>query len=118
VLEAAGDAPRRRFERLPLLPREGALEEPYAEALFATPIGELHPAVVRTRYGFHVILVTEEVPEEVTPFEEAAPEIREALVLEGRAELLSRILREAANERGVEMEESAIAQIAALELDT
>jgi parvulin-like peptidyl-prolyl isomerase len=103
---------------LPPFPRRGALEEPYAEALFATPVGELHPSVVRTSYGFHVILVTEEVPEEVTTFEEAAPEIREALVLEGRAELLSRILREAADERGVEMEESAIARIAALELGT
>ncbi len=118
VLATEAEAgPGRRLEELPPFPRQGALEEPYARALFETPPGELYPAAVRTRYGFHVILVTEEIPGETTTFEEAMPEIRDALVVEGRAALLSRLLRELGAERPVQLEEPALQRIDRLELD-
>lgn len=63
-------------ESLPALPRRGAVEEPYAEAMFRLGEPGLVPGVVRTSYGWHVIWVTEATEASTTSFEEAEAEIR------------------------------------------
>jgi peptidyl-prolyl cis-trans isomerase D len=107
-----------RVETLPPLPRQGALEDPFAAALFATDAGALHPAIVRTRYGFHVIEVTEVSSQPAVSLAEAEPEIREALALEGRAQLLSDLLTELSGRSALEVDEAAFGRAAALRFDS
>jgi len=105
-----------RVENLDPYPRGGVLEEAYAQALFATAPGEVHPVTVRTSFGLHVILVQSIVQPTDVSYEEALPEMREALVLEGRAALLSQLLEEAARERSIEVSDPAFARAVSLEV--
>ena len=70
----------------------GQMVGPFAEAAFAADKGTI-TAPVQTRFGWHVILVEDK--RDQVPLEEAAPQIREALVNEALAERLQ-ALRERA----------------------
>jgi parvulin-like peptidyl-prolyl isomerase len=123
VIEAAArrDVPeplRLRREELLAFPREGALEAPYAEALFVTNPQTLHPETVRTSYGVHVIFVRDVHPAVDVSLEEATPAIRRELVIEGRQTLLEERLRRARSERAVEVNEPAAVRVEGLEIDS
>jgi peptidyl-prolyl cis-trans isomerase D len=60
----------------------GDMVGPFDAAAFETPVGEVAP-VVETDFGFHVIQVTDERLEGVTPLEDVAEEIRRNLQLRG-----------------------------------
>ena len=70
----------------------GQMVGPFSEAAFATDKGAI-TAPVQTRFGWHVILVEDK--RDQIPLEEAAPQIREALVQEALGERLQ-ALRERA----------------------
>lgn len=106
------------LEQLPAIADVGTLEAPYAEALFATPSGSVHPTTVRTSYGVHVVLVQTIEPPVHVSLDDVEAEIRDTLVLEGRAERLSEILERAAATRAVEVSDPAFARAAALEIDS
>lgn len=52
--------------------------EPFAEAAFSTPVGELSP-VVETPFGFHIIQVEDRRDAGVTPLADLSDEIRRSL---------------------------------------
>ncbi len=61
-----------------------------AAAVFDTSRTGLLPAPVRTRYGFHIVLVDQRVPGQVVPFEA----VRERVAAELRGRVLERALRQ------------------------
>lgn len=59
--------------------RQGWTEEPFAKASFdLVQPGQISP-VVRTSYGYHVIRLASDIPEENVSLEEATPTIRQSL---------------------------------------
>jgi len=63
---------------LGVFPRHGAMVEPFAEAAFELPVGGVSD-VVETKFGWHVIHVTERLPAYQLEFDIVADAIRETL---------------------------------------
>jgi len=59
----------------------GAMVPPFEKSVFETPIGELAP-LTETRFGFHVIEVTDERAAGARPYEEVAPQLRNMLEMQ------------------------------------
>lgn len=85
-------------EPLPPARRTGDLVEPFSAALFGPSAPGLIAEAVETRFGWHVILLTEIVPPWEIPEGEAESLVRRQLVVEARAaaliELEDRLLAE------------------------
>lgn len=74
--------------------RDGELAEEYAAALFSLPAPGAVPDLVHTRFGWHVIVLTEVVPPWSIPAEEAERVVRRQLAVEARAAALDALARE------------------------
>jgi len=61
--------------------RHGVMVEPFANAAFATEVGTVSDPV-KTKFGYHLIYVTEHTPKKDVSFQEVKDEVREKL--EGR----------------------------------
>jgi peptidyl-prolyl cis-trans isomerase C len=72
---ALSDCPSREARGDLGLVEAGSTVAEFEAALRATPRGALHPAVVETRFGFHVIRVLEHEPGRQQPFEAVQPRI-------------------------------------------
>jgi len=57
---------------------KGQMVKPFEEAAFSLTPGSMSD-VVKTKFGYHVIKVTEKTPESVTPFEDVKDKIKEQL---------------------------------------
>ncbi len=78
---------------LGFFPREGAMVEPFAAAAFALKTGEITD-IVETRFGYHIIKVTEKKAAVVVPLERASETIREQLKAEKIGNLKQRHVAE------------------------
>ena len=67
-------------------PRNGAMVEPFAAAAFALKTGEISD-IVETRFGYHIIKVTDRTEAVVIPLEQASETIREQLKAEKMGDL-------------------------------
>jgi len=69
---------RKKGGDLGFFPREGVMVEPFAAAAFALKTGEITD-IVETRFGYHIIKVTDKKAAVVVPLERASETIREQL---------------------------------------
>jgi peptidyl-prolyl cis-trans isomerase C len=93
----------RRYSQCPSAPqggdlgfifRKGMLDEPFAKAAFALKVGELS-TVVETDSGVHLIRVTGRKPGVPSTFEACVEDVREAFTDDFRAELVTRLRKQA-----------------------
>jgi len=68
--------------------QRGQMVPPFEEAAFSQEVGVMGP-VVKTRFGYHVILVTDKTKVGVRPLDEVTEEIRQHLTMQQREKLLS-----------------------------
>lgn len=85
---------RATFEELPLVARDGTLVPEYVAATFAAPEPGVLPEPVRTRFGWHAILLREIAPAWQAPRDEVEAVVREELAIEERAARLEALVRE------------------------
>lgn len=84
-------------ERIPPTDREGkviALVRPYLDALFSVAGLGVVAAPVRSEFGWHAVRVTEIVPHESTPFEQAAETLRAEMLLVRRKERVQKLVEQ------------------------
>ena len=97
----------------PISPRAG-IEQPYKDALFAArttgPLEEL----VETSYGWHVIVLTEILPEERRTLAEVEDEIRERLSQKKRFENLAAIIERGEQAGLVAYDDEGVASLLAM----
>jgi len=68
-----------KAEDLPAITKKARLKKSYKDAIFGAKSEGPLKNVVKTTYGWHAIVVTEIVPEEIRTFEEVETELRERL---------------------------------------
>ncbi len=78
---------------LGFFPRQGAVVEPFAAAAFALKTGEISE-IVETRFGYHIIKVTDKKAAVVVPLERASETTREELKAEKIGDLKQRHVAE------------------------
>jgi peptidyl-prolyl cis-trans isomerase C len=69
----------------------GQMVPPFEQAAFSQEVGKIGP-VVKTRFGYHVILVTGKQPAGVQPLEDVREDIRGHLAMQRREKLLDAYL--------------------------
>lgn len=80
-------------EELPPISRKAPLETPYKDALFAARTTGPLDQLVKTKYGWHVIVLTEVLPAEARSLEDVEGEIRLRLSQKKRFENLLSVVR-------------------------
>jgi len=83
-----------KAEKLLPYDRNAQLAPEYREALFSLEAQGVVREPVQTNFGWHVIRVTEILPEEHTPYEEAAPALREEISLKKQADAVKHLLED------------------------
>jgi peptidyl-prolyl cis-trans isomerase C len=71
---------------------KGMLDPQFEQAAFGLVVGSLS-GIVETRYGYHLILVEEKKPAGIEPFEQARSNIREFLMSQHQAEVVTAVQR-------------------------
>lgn len=95
-------------EDLPAITREAGFEEPYKEALFAAQSTGVLQNPVETKYGWHVIVLTEIVPGEVRELEDVEDDIRERLSQKMRFRKVAATVAELEDQGLVEYDDEGI----------
>ncbi len=101
-------------ERIPAVDRDAAFVKPYLDALFSLPAPGTVPTPVRTRFGWHAIVVREIIPSAQIPFDEASGELRPELELKAREARTEELLNGLRRDAPVRVEADAVQRIAAL----
>lgn len=83
-----------KAEAVPSSPPDGRLVREYLSALFSLSAPGVVGEVVRTRFGFHAIRVTEITPRFDAPYDEAAAVLRDEITNEKRAAAVEALLTE------------------------
>jgi hypothetical protein len=101
-------------ERIPAVDREAPFVGEYLDALFGVASPSVVAEPVRTRYGWHAIVVTEILPASDKSLEEAEPVLRaELLVTKGKAHV-DAFLRRLARDVPVQVRPDATKHVAGL----
>ncbi len=95
-------------EELPLFAADAALEEPFRVAAFGMDEPGVVPAVVRTSYGWHAIVVRVVLPEFRPSFESRRGWLGDELLATRRFARLRALVERLEEERGVMRQESTI----------
>lgn len=85
----------------------GRLIENLEQAVFSTPKGSVHPEVVKTTFGYHVVLVTDYRGSDDIKFTEVREKVLEDLEHHLRAELIKKYRDQA----GVTVDENALKNV-------
>jgi hypothetical protein len=100
-----------KAEDLPELTRQSSIEKPYKDALFgARAEGPLND-VVKTSYGWHAIVVSEILPEEIRTLADVEAESRERLSQRNRFAKVVEIVQGLESEGLVVYEEAAVGRL-------
>jgi len=83
---------------LNFFPRQGAMVEPFAAAAFKLQKDEICPEVVETKFGYHIIKVTDRTPAKTIQFEEAKDQILANLEGRKKQELTKKFIDNIRNE--------------------
>ena len=103
-----------KTEDLPAITRKARIEKTYKDALFSAKSEGVIEEVVKTSYGWHVIVLTEITPGERKTVKDLDSEIRERLSQKKRFERLVQVV-ESLEARGlVDYEEAAIERLLAM----
>ncbi len=95
-------------EELPPIPRNGGLEKPYEDALFAAKSQGPLSKLVETSYGWHVVSLTQIIPAETRTLEDVESEIRQRLSQRKRFEKVAATLRSLEAERLVRYDDQGV----------
>ena len=95
-------------EELPAIPRNGGLEKPYEDVLFAAKAKGPLKKLVETRYGWHVVSLTQIIPAETRTLEDVESEIRQRLSQKKRFEKVAATLRSLEAERLVRYDDQGV----------
>jgi hypothetical protein len=95
-------------EELPPITREAGFEEPFKDALFAAKATGPLESAVETKYGWHVIVLTDIVPGEVRELEDVEDDIRERLSQKMRFRRVAATVAELEGEGLVEYDEDGV----------
>lgn len=71
----------------------GRMLPPFEAAAFATPPGSIHPQVVHTSFGYHIIKVSDSRGADLPSFTEVQPAVEEALLAEEEAAIRADALK-------------------------
>lgn len=104
-------------EELPLVARDGSLERPFEDVLFAGAEPGVRAELARTSYGWHVVIVREIVPGTRRTFDDASAELREELTNRRRFEALTELLGRLHEDRGVELRPGGVEAAQRVEVD-
>jgi PPIC-type PPIASE domain len=89
----AGERRAMSVQRIPPVPRDGGLVKPYLDALYSLSAPGIVPDVVRTSFGWHVVVVLQILPATDVTLAEAAPTLRSEIEVEARQQALERLLQ-------------------------
>jgi parvulin-like peptidyl-prolyl isomerase len=98
---------RVRVEDLPPVEREGPLVSEYSNALFSRETPGVVGEPVRTRFGWHAVVVNGISPAWQIPESEIERTVRKELAVEARAHALDSLIEELVSHTSVEINESA-----------
>lgn len=101
-------------EVLPPLPNGATLEASFMTELYAAKGEVVVGAPVRTSYGWHAMRVVQIIPEKDTPVDEAAKELRPAMLRERRAKLVDELIEHARKRQPPRRPDNVNALLAAL----
>ena len=93
-----------KIEDLPPFPREGSgFDEVFVEAAWGLEGPGSISAPVRTRFGWHVIMLQQDIPERNSSFEEARREIAEGLLPAFKKRETERVIEKLGEDTGVKI---------------
>jgi parvulin-like peptidyl-prolyl isomerase len=100
-----------KVERLPPTARDGSLAEPYLEALFDAPAPAPLEDPVRTRFGWHAIVLTDIQEAKEKPLSAVEEELRREIVTQRRHHRLSSLVRELSESTAIEERSDAVKDV-------
>jgi peptidyl-prolyl cis-trans isomerase C len=105
-----------RVEGLPPIAQDGSFVPEFEHALFSSPKTGVVPEPVRTKFGWHVIVVTAITPPSVVPLTAARDTLAQELALAKRKQRLAALLAALQARTKVEYEQKTERALASLEL--